>query len=51
MADSHAHDPNAAPMHQEIVENFGAVHMWICALAGSAAIVAGLVFGLLLIND
>ncbi|MFN0095174.1 MAG: hypothetical protein ACKVVT_10435 [Dehalococcoidia bacterium] len=52
MADSHAHDdPNAAPMHHEIVGDFSTVHAVICGVLGVAATIAGIVLGLVLIND
>jgi hypothetical protein len=44
-------DPNAAPMHQEVKENFAPVHVAICLFLGVAATVAGVVLGLTLIND
>ena len=51
MADSHAPDPNAAPLRQEIVENFAPVHILIAALLGGTAIIVGLVLGLVLVNN
>jgi len=53
MAEAHDahHDPNAAPMHHDIVEDFAPVHLTIAVLLGLAASVAGLICGLLLIND
>jgi hypothetical protein len=49
MAD--APDPNAAPMHHEIVERFAGIHVAIALLAGVAATVLGIVLGLVLVND
>jgi hypothetical protein len=52
MADSHAHDdPNAAPMHHEIVTDFAAIHVFIVGILGFVATVAGIVLGLVLVND
>ncbi len=44
-------DPNAAPMHHEIVETFAGIHVVIALLLGVAATVAGIVLGLVLVND
>lgn len=51
MADAAHHDPNAAPMHHDIVDDFKAIHVAICAFMGAAAIILGTVLGLVLIND
>ena len=51
MAEPHASDPNAAPMHHEIRERFASVHVTIAAALGILAIVAGVLFGILLAND
>ncbi len=56
MADSHgAHgetlDPNKAPLHQDIVENFAGIHVAIATVLGLAAAVAGIICGILIIND
>ena len=50
MADAHS-DPNAAPMHHDIVENYSSVHVAICAFLGTAAIIAGIALGLVFMND
>lgn len=50
MAD-HPIDPNAPPMHHEIVEDFPAVHVWIAGVLGVMATVLGIVLGLVLVND
>lgn len=50
MADAHS-DPNSAPMHHEIVTDYKGIHMFMCALLGTAAIVIGTVLGLILVND
>jgi hypothetical protein len=44
-------DPNAPPMHHEIVEQFAPVHVWIAGFLGVVATVAGVVLGLILVND
>jgi hypothetical protein len=44
-------DPNAPPMHHEIVEEFAPVHVWIAGFLGVAATLAGIVLGLILVND
>jgi hypothetical protein len=44
-------DPNAPPMHHEIVEDFPAVHAWIAGFLGVAATVVGIVLGIILVND
>ncbi|MFN0096197.1 MAG: hypothetical protein ACKVVT_15655 [Dehalococcoidia bacterium] len=52
MADAHApQDPNAAPMHHDIVGEFGGIHVFICGMLGVLASIAGIVLGLVLIND
>ena len=53
MADSHgpAPDPNAAPMHHEIKERFSTVDVTICIVLGLAAIVAGIISGIIFVND
>lgn len=50
MAD-HPVDPNTPPMHHDIVENFASVHVWLAGFLGIAATAAGIVLGLILIND
>jgi hypothetical protein len=44
-------DPNAAPMHHDIVERFAPVHVWIAGFLGVTATIVGLVLGLVLVND
>lgn len=51
MADSSAQDPTAAPMHHEIVERFPRALVWLCGVAGVAAITVGLVLGIVIVND
>ena len=53
MADSHgpAPDPNAAPMHHEIKEQFSPVEVAICVVLGLAALVAGIVTGIIFVNN
>ncbi len=53
MADTHAttEDPNAAPMHHDIKEQFTRLQIAIAVSLGGIAIAAGIVFGLLLAND
>lgn len=51
MTDSHDADPNVAPMHHDIRTQFAAAQMAIVAGLGAVAIIAGIVFGLLLAND
>ncbi|MCC6386101.1 MAG: hypothetical protein IT302_01820 [Dehalococcoidia bacterium] len=50
MADAHQ-DPNAAPMHQDIVADFKPIHIVICAMMGIAALGIGTLMGLILVND
>ncbi len=53
MAEAHGthDDPNAAPMHHEIVERFTRAQVAFCAALGGIAIVAGIVLGIVLSND
>jgi len=53
MADTHAttEDPNAAPMHPDIKERFTRAQVAFCAALGAVAIVGGLVFGVLVVNN
>lgn len=55
MADTHAahghDDPNAAPMHHEIQENFSAAAVLFCYILAAAALIAGVVLGITFIND
>lgn len=44
-------DPNASPTHHEIETRFSALQMALCGLLGSAALIAGVVLGLVLAND
>jgi hypothetical protein len=44
-------DPNASPMHHDIVENFDNVHVWIALIMGLAATAVGVVTGILLVNN
>jgi hypothetical protein len=44
-------DPDAPPMHHEIVEDYPAFHLWLAGFLGVAATAAGIVLGLILIND
>lgn len=55
MADSHgAHgeaDPNAAPMHHDIVETFSPGAVLFCYVLAALALISGVVAGLVFIND
>jgi hypothetical protein len=51
MADAHQDDPNAAPMHHDIQEQFSTGAVVFCYLLALAALVAGLAAGLTIIND
>jgi hypothetical protein len=44
-------DPDAPPMHHDIVEDFPSFHVWIAGLLGVAATVVGIVLGIVLVND
>lgn len=44
-------DPNAAPMHHEIKERFSSAQVALAGFLGIAAIVAGLVLGMVLVNN
>lgn len=44
-------DPNAAPMHHDVQEDFAPIHVWLAGLLGMAALVVGLVLGIILVND
>lgn len=50
MADAHD-DPNAAPMHHEIEEQFSTGAVVFCYLLALIALVAGVVAGVTVIND
>jgi hypothetical protein len=53
MAEAHGthDDPNAPPMHHEIVDTFTRAQIAFCAALGGVAIVAGLILGIILVND
>lgn len=53
MADTHGHapDPNAAPMHSEVKERFSPRDVTIAVTLGLAAIVAGIVCGVIFVNN
>ncbi|MBI5946528.1 MAG: hypothetical protein HY875_00125 [Chloroflexi bacterium] len=51
MADPHAQDPNAAPMHHEIKERFTNAQAAVSGILGAVAIIAGIVLGIVLAND
>lgn len=52
MADAHGHeDPNAAPMHHDIVEKFSTGSVLFCYVLAAIALVAGVVAGLTIVND
>ncbi len=53
MADHHGEvlDPNKAPLHQDIVEDYDSSHVVIIILLGVLASVAGLICGLTIINN
>ncbi|MCC6382028.1 MAG: hypothetical protein IT304_05930 [Dehalococcoidia bacterium] len=44
-------DPDAAPMHHEIKERFSTAQVALAGFLGTAAIVVGLVLGLVLVNN
>jgi hypothetical protein len=53
-AEPHGHapeDPNAAPMHHDIDENFSSFHIAAAAILGLLALVLGSVFGVVLANN
>ncbi|MGE5595993.1 MAG: hypothetical protein ACM3S1_08165 [Hyphomicrobiales bacterium] len=47
----HAEDPNAAPMHHDIQEQFSAFAVVLTGALLTIAIAAGIIFGLVLAND
>ncbi len=52
MADTHTPtNPDAAPMHLEVKEDFSVAEMVFAVGLGVVAAVAGLVLGLILVND
>jgi len=53
MADTHgaAPDPNAAPMHHDIVDRFTNLQIAIAVGLGAVAIVLGTILGLVVVND
>jgi hypothetical protein len=51
MADETQADPDAPPMHHDIVERFAPVHVWLAGLLGVIATVAGAILGVFLVND
>lgn len=53
MADTHHEpiNPDAAPMHSEVKEDFSRLQVAIAIGLGLVATVGGIVFGLLLAND
>lgn len=51
MSDSHAQDPDAAPLRQDIIEDFAPIHIWIAGVLGAVALVAGTILGLVLVNN
>ncbi len=53
MADTHgaAEDPNVAPMHHEIQENFSSGQVLFAVLMAAVAIVGGLIAGLTIVNN
>jgi hypothetical protein len=44
-------DPNAAPMHHDIVEKFAGIHVAVALALGVVATVVGIVLGLVFVND
>ena len=44
-------DPNAAPLRQEVREDFPTVIVAICGFLGVTAVTLGIVLGLVLAND
>lgn len=53
MADSHGavEDPNVAPMHHEIQENFSGGQVMFAVLMAVIAIAGGLIAGLTIVNN
>jgi len=53
MAEAHGthDDPNAAPMHLEVVDTFTRAQVAFCAALGGVAIIAGIILGIVLSND
>ena len=50
--DTHGHeDPNAAPMHHDIVEKFSPGAVLFCYVLAAAALLGGLIAGLTIVND
>jgi hypothetical protein len=44
-------DPNAAPMHHDIREKFAVMHVAIAGALGVVAAAAGIILGIVLVND
>lgn len=44
-------DPNAAPMHHDIQERFASFHVVLALFLGLAASAAGIILGVILVND
>ncbi len=53
MAETHgaAPDPQAAPMHHEIVDRFTSLQVAIAVGLGAVAIILGTILGLVVAND
>jgi hypothetical protein len=50
--DSHGHvDPNAAPMHTDVQETFPVSAVVFCYVLAAITLIAGLVTGILVVND
>jgi hypothetical protein len=48
--DAH-HDPDAAPMRQEVRDQFAAFHVTAAAFLALVALTAGIILGVVLAND
>ena len=44
-------DPDAAPMHHDVREQFASFHVVLATFAGVAATIVGIILGLVLVND
>lgn len=43
--------PKAAPMHHDVREDFASFQVFLAMFAGATAVIAGIVLGILLVND
>ena len=51
MADTHGDDPNVAPTHSEVREQFAFASYVIATILGLGAVAAGIAFGIIQAND